>query len=113
MLIEEIIVRESTEAEVIAEIQNQLARAMSQDLDEINTQEFLQLIHSQGYHWVTMETLIRLVDQSGYASSVDSDTIVPANQLGNDVPQADPEEVEQDVDSMAGDAAMDGIEDEL
>lgn len=113
MLIEEIIVRESTEAEVIAEIQTQLARAMSQDISEISTQEFLELIHDQGYQWVTLETLIQLVDRSGYASSVNSDTIVPSSELGNDVPQADPEEVEQDVGDMASGAAMSGIEDEL
>jgi hypothetical protein len=112
MLIEEII-RESTEADVIAEIQTQLSRVMSKNMDEISTQQFLELIHDQGYSWVTMDQLIQLVDRSGYASSVNRDTIVPSNQLGDDVPQADPEDQGQSVDDMAAGAAMDGIEDEL
>lgn len=112
MLIEEII-RESTEADVIAEIQTQLSRVMSKNMDEISTQQFLELIHDQGYSWVTMDQLIQLVDRSGYASSVNRDTIVPSNQLGDDVPQADPKDQGQSVDDMAAGAAMDGIEDEL
>ena len=112
MLIEEII-RESTEADVIAEIQTQLSRVMSKNMDEVSTQQFLELIHDQGYSWVTMDQLIQLVDRSGYASSVNRDTIVPSNQLGDDVPQADPEDQGQSVDDMAAGAAMDGIEDEL
>jgi hypothetical protein len=113
MLIEEIIVRENPEIEVIAEIQTQLSRAMSQGLDEINTSAFLRLLHKQGYTWVTLDQLVGLVDSSGYASSVSRETIVPGDHLGDDVPQADSYDDEVDVGDMADSEAMSGIGDEL
>lgn len=112
MLIEEII-RENNLLDVIAEIQTQLARAMSQDISDISTQEFLDLIHQQGYTWVSMDQLIELVDQSGYASSVSRDSIVPNGNLGDDVPQDDPADIEAEVGSMADQEAMKGIGDDL
>ena len=51
------------------------------------------------------------VDQSGFASSVDSTDIVPASELGKDVDtEVDPS---VDVSKLAGDQAMSDIKAEL
>lgn len=110
MLINEVIVREGYFSELITTIQDLLVRMAAKDIKEISTEKFKKLLANQGYITTTDE-LINAVDQSGHASSVDKDKIVPKNQLPADIDTEEDPAV--DVGDMAGNQAMQDINTEL
>lgn len=113
MLIRDIVITESYVNKLIDVVRNLLSVLIAKDIDSIETEKFKQLLAQEGYV-VTMEELIQAVDQSGFASSVDSETIVPADELPGDMSlSATGTGDEQDVTSMAQDQAMSDITDEL
>jgi len=110
MKINEIILREGYFDELIINVQNLLVRIAAKEITEIPTEKFQQLLAKQGYS-TTIPELIAAIDQSGYASSVDADTIVPNNQLSGDI-NTDPGH-EVDVAGTAEKQAMKDIKSEI
>lgn len=106
MLISEIILKEGYFDELLVAVQDLLVRMASKNIKEISTEKFKSLLAKQGYITTTDE-LIQAVDQSGYASSVDKDKIVPSNELPADT-NTDAEPA-VDVGNMAGNQAMQDI----
>lgn len=113
MLIRDIVITESYVNELINVVRNLLSVLIAKDIDSINTEQFKALLAQEGYVTTTNE-LIQAVDQSGFASSVDSETIVPADELPGDISlSATGTGDEVDVPGMAQDQAMSDITDEL
>lgn len=110
MLIREIILSEGYYGELMTAVQDLLSRYMAKDIKEINTEKFKSLLAKQGYVTSTDE-LIQAVDQSGFASSVDAEKIVPKGELPADM-NTDAEQ-SRDVGAMAGDQAMQDIKADL
>lgn len=108
--IDEIVLKESYFDELMINVQNLLVRIQAKEIKEIPTVKFQQLLAKQGYK-TTMPELIAAVDQSGYASSVDSEKIVPMNQMPADV-DTDPAH-EFDVAKSAETQAMSDIKSEI
>jgi len=109
MLIQDII-SENYQTDLLTAVQDQLAMIMTQDIKEIPTQEFQQRLAKQGYI-SSIEEIITAVDQSGYASSVNKEKIVPKNGLPADI-ETD-SEPSVNVSKMAGDQALSDIKSEL
>jgi hypothetical protein len=110
MLIREIVLSEGYYGELIIAVQDLLTRYMSKDIKEINTEKFKTLLAKQGFVTTTDE-LIQAVDKSGFASSVDSQTIVPKGELPNDM-NTDAEQT-TDVGKLAGNQAMKDVKADL
>jgi len=109
MLIKEIVLTESYDDDLLNAVKDLLTRIMSKDMKEINTERFRSLLAKEG--WITtMDELIQAVDASGFASSVDSTQIVPADEMG-DVDLSSVPTV--DVGDVAGDQAMSDVKSEL
>lgn len=106
MRINEIILQESYFDELLVNVQNLLVRIQAKEITEIPTEKFQQILAKQGYT-TTIPELIAAVDQSGYASSVDSEKIIPMDQLSGDV-DTDPAH-EFDVANSAETQAMSDI----
>jgi len=110
MLISEVILKEGYFSDLIVAVQDLLVRIQVDDKKEIPTEEFKSLLANNGYV-VSTDELIQAVDQSGFASSVDREKIVPKDELPADVEtDAEPN---VDVGAMAGDQAMQDIKAEL
>jgi hypothetical protein len=110
MLIREIVLSEGYYGELIVAVQDLLARYMAKDIKEINTEKFKTLLAKQGFVTTTDE-LIQAVDKSGFASSVDSQKIVPKGELPNDM-NTDAEQT-TDVGKLAGNQAMKDVKADL
>ncbi len=110
MLIREIVLSEGYYGERIVAVQDLLARYMAKDIKEINTEKFKTLLAKQGFVTTTDE-LIQAVDKSGFASSVDSQKIVPKGELPNDM-NTDAEQT-TDVGKLAGNQAMKDVKADL
>ena len=110
MLIRDIALTESYYGELIVAVQDILTRAMSKGIKEIKTENFKSLLARQGYVTSTDE-LIQAVDQSGFASSVDKDKIVPKNELPAELNKDAEQAV--DVSKLAGNQAMKDIKADL
>lgn len=110
MLIREIILSEGYYGELIVAVQDLLSRYMAKDIKEINTEKFKTLLAKQGFVTTTDE-LIQAVDKSGFASSVDSQKIVPKGELPNDM-NTDAEQT-TDVGKLAGNQAMKDVKADL
>jgi hypothetical protein len=112
MRIDEIILVEN-QADLVLVIQDFLARAMEEDRKEIPMAELVSYLVDNGYGRYTPEQLIQPVDLSSYASSVNAEVIVPADQLSGDVPligdAEEGESPEERVNTLATQAAMSGI----
>jgi|TARA_B110000977_G_C10915511_1_gene430977 hypothetical protein len=111
MLIREVILSEGYFSELITTVQDLLVRVAAKDIKEVSTEKFRKVLAKQGFI-TTIDELITAIDQSGYASSVDKDKIVPNNQLPDTVSTGE-EEDEVDVAGMAGDQAIADIKSEL
>lgn len=110
MLIRDIVLFESYIDELIDAVKSLLIAFMSDETKEIPTDKFKQMLAKQGYVMTTDE-IIAAVDQSGFASSVDSVKIVPKSELPADTgTEAEPT---VDVGAMAGNQAMADINAEL
>ena len=117
MLITEVInIRESYENELLLATQDLMAMAMSKDMKKLSTEKFQAKLKDQGFV-ASIEEIIKAVDTSGYANSVDKDVIVPKDELadlGADPEMsAEPQDDEVDVGGMAGDQALSDIKAEL
>lgn len=110
MLIRDIILSEGYYGELMTAVQDLLARYMSKGIKEIKTETFKSLLAKQGYVTSTDE-LIQAVDQSGFASSVDSQKIVPKGELPSDM-NTDAEQT-TDVGKIAGNQAMKDVKADL
>ena len=110
MLISEVVVKESYFSDLIVAVQDLLVRIAVKDIKEIPTEKFKDLLAKSGYI-VTTDEVIQAVDQSGFASSVDKEKIVPMDELPATVDtDAEPS---VDVGAMAGNQAMSDINSEL
>lgn len=105
MLINEVILPENYYSEMLVAVQDLLSQAMARGIKEINTDKFKHQLSRNGFK-VTTSELIQAVDQSGFASSVDSNSIVPASEMPSDQPMAGDEEPTVDVGDLAGSQAM-------
>lgn len=111
MRIDEIILVEN-QADLVYAIQDFMARVMDEGREEVPMVELVEYLANNGYGVYKPEQLIHPVDLSNYASSVNADTIVPADQLAGDVPLVGDEEgetPEERVNDLATRAAMSGI----
>lgn len=105
----ELFVKESYYNDLIVAVQDLLVRVMNKGLKEISTDRFKSLLAKQGYVTTTDE-LIAAVNDTGFATSVDSEKIVPKGELPDDMMNAEPA---VDVGSMAGNQAMKDIKADL
>jgi hypothetical protein len=110
MLIRDIVLSEGYYGDLIDAVQDLLARYMAKEIKEIKTEKFKALLAKQGFVTSTDE-LIQAVDQSGFASSVDAEKIIPKGELPADM-DTDAEQT-VDVGNMAGDQAMQDIKADL
>lgn len=110
MLIKDIIVTESYGVELLDAVKGLLVAYMSDGVKEIPTDKFKNMLAKQGFI-VSTDEVITAVDASGFASSVDSVTIVPKSELGANIDTD--AEAPVDVGDMAGDQAMSDINAEL
>jgi len=114
MLITEVVnVQESYENELLLAVQDLMAMAMSKDIKKISTEKFQNKLKDQGFV-ASIEEIIQAVEKSGYASSQDSEKIIPKDELA-DLNKNDSEDDEEEVDvsAMAGDQALSDIKAEL
>lgn len=110
MLIRDIILNEGYYSELIVAVQDLLARFKAKDIKEISTEKFKSLLAKQGFVTSTDE-LIQAVDKSGFASSVDSEKIVPSGELPADM-NTDAEQT-TDIGNLAGNQAMKDVKADL
>jgi hypothetical protein len=110
MRISEIILTESYHEDLLVAVQDLLVRIASKEVKEISTEKFKSLLAKQGYVSTTDE-VIAAVDRSGFASSVDSDKIVPKGQIPDEMSAE--EEPTVDVADVAGDQAVQDVATEL
>jgi hypothetical protein len=108
MLIREIVLAENYYSDLIVAVQDLLTRYMSKGIKEIKTEKFRQLLAKQGYV-TTVDEIIQAVDQSGFAVSVNADTIVPQGELPADMT----DDNDTDVGDMAGNQAMKDVKADL
>lgn len=104
--------RGSSINDAAAAVDDLLAQAMSADLDKIPTQEFKSDLATRLNRAVTDEEIIQLVSNSGYATSVNANEIVPKSELNPELVPDPEQENLPDVSDMAQTAAKDGIEDD-
>ena len=110
MRIDEVICTESYDDDLVLAVQDLMTMAMAKDIKKISTEKFGKILAKQGFN-TTTEELIAVISQSGFASSVDAQHIVPADELSTGVDtQAEPT---VDVDDLAGDQAIKDIEAQL
>lgn len=109
MRLYELFVKESYYNDLIVAVQDLLVRVMNKGLKEISTDRFKSLLAKQGYVTTTDE-LIAAVNDTGFATSVDSEKIVPKGELPDDMMNAEPA---VDVGNMAGNQAMKDIKADL
>jgi hypothetical protein len=108
MLIREIVLAESYYDDLISAVQDLLTRLMSKGIKSINVEKFKQLLSKQGYTTTTQE-LIQAVSQSGFAASVNANTITPKGELPQNLTNNPP----ADLGDIAGKQAMKDIKAEL
>ena len=106
MRIDEVICTESYNDDLVLAVQDLMAMAMAKDIKKISTEKFSHILAKQGYT-TSMDELIAVIDQSGFASSVDAQHIVPADELSADVDTEEDPTV--DVNDMAGAQAIKDI----
>lgn len=100
------IITESVSDEVTDVVRDMLSVIMANDHERISTKQLQALLQLEGYS-LSIDQIIMAVDQSGYASSVDKDYVVPADELPDEL-QQDAQDAEQldDLDDIVGDLAQ-------
>lgn len=112
MLIREVTLLEYAQKSADSEMDDAIGDLLSSevmtrmDAKSIPTELFQDLLAKQG-HLIDIDTLVKKVRDSGFASSADSEKIVPADELSGDV-DTDAEPT-VDVGKMAGDQALSDI----
>ena len=109
MLIRDII-REGYEADLIQKVQDILVMKMDSG-ESLPTEEFKNILKDEGFI-ATTDEIIKAVNDSGYASSIDKEQIKLKNQMPADI-DTDEQEPSVDVGKMAGDQALSDIKAEL
>lgn len=110
------IIVEAYADDLIKMVQDLLASMKTEGVEDMPTEEFRRVLAAQGFITTTDE-LVQAVDQSGFASSVDHDTITIAD-VDDELDVAD-DELPDDFDSaeqvsnMAGSQALDDIKSDL
>ena len=92
-------------------IKDIITRAMAADLDEIDTEKLRVALAKQGYR-IGIDMLLKAIDATGYASSVDANKVVPKDELSAEINTDEPEDA-IDVGGMAGDQALSDIKADL
>tara|TARA_B100000900_G_scaffold60053_1_gene45506 strand:+ start:9105 stop:9437 length:333 start_codon:yes stop_codon:yes gene_type:complete len=110
MLISEII-NEGYQADLLTAVQDLLVSHMANDKKDIPTRDFQNELAKHGFV-TTLDELVKAINDSGYASSIDKEVIKPKDELPNDI-DTDEQEPSVDVGKMAGDQAMKDIKAEL
>ena len=110
MLIREI-VTEGYQADLLTAVQDLLTSYMADDAKDIPTEDFQSQLAKHGFVTTTDE-LIKAINDSGYASSIDKDVIKPKDQLPGEI-DTEVDDPSVDVGKMAGDQAMKDIKAEL
>ena len=110
MLIRDII-REGYESDLIQKVQDILVMKMDDSDEILSTEEFKSILKDEGFI-ATTDEIIKAVNDSGYASSIDKDQIKLKNQMPADI-DTDEQEPSVDVGKMAGDQALSDIKAEL
>ena len=113
MLINEVIqtVKENYYEDLIVAIQDELSKGEVQDKGEIDTEE-LQIKLSELNFDLDIEDLIQAVEDSGFASSQDSDIIKVKGEIPADM-ETDVEDPSDRVGDLAGNQAMKDVKAEL
>jgi len=109
MLIRDII-REGYEADLIQKVQDILVMKMDSG-ESLPTEEFKNILKDEGFI-ATTDEIIKAVNDSGYASSIDKEQIKLKNQMPADI-DTDEQEPSVDVGKMAGNQAIKDIKSEL
>ena len=109
MLIRDII-REGYEADLIQKVQDILVMRMDSG-ESLPTEEFKNILKDEGFI-ATTDEIIKAVNDSGYASSIDKEQIKLKNQMPADI-DTDEQEPSVDVGKMAGNQAIKDIKSEL
>ena len=99
------IITESYADDLVTTVQDLLSFVIAKDLKSITTEKFKSLLAKQGFV-VSTDELIAAVDASGFATSVDAEKIVPADEMGDIEASAEPT---LDVGRLANDQAMKDI----
>jgi hypothetical protein len=110
MKIADIVLSESYYNELLTAVQDLLVRVIDKGLKEIGTERFKALLAKQGYITTTNE-LIGAVNDSGFATSVDKNKIVPKSELPTNMKPDGENSV--DVSKLAGNQAMQNIKADL
>lgn len=109
MLIRDILLSESYGDELLTAVRDLLTRIMAKDIKKISTDRFRTMLAKQGFV-TTTEEVIQAVDASGFASSVNRDEIIPADEMPADMADTDDT---PDVSDMANGQAMKDVKAEL
>jgi len=109
MKIADIVLSESYYNELLTAVQDLLVRVIDKGLKEIGTERFKALLAKQGYITTTNE--IGPVNDSGFATSVDKNKIVPKSELPTNMKPDGEGSV--DVSKLAGNQAMQNIKADL
>ena len=107
------IITEDYENVILAAVRDLLTRLMVRQVSEIETSRFQELLSLNG-HDLDIPTIISVVDQSGFASSVNAQTITPKNQLPSDLQtgaQETGDEESPDILDQGADDALDAVKD--
>jgi len=110
MKIADIVLSDSYYNELLTAVQDLLVRVIDKGLKEIGTERFKALLAKQGYITTTNE-LIGAVNDSGFATSVDKNKIVPKSELPTNMKPDGEGSV--DVSKLAGNQAMQNIKADL
>lgn len=109
MLIREVILSENYRDDLLTAVSDLLTRIMAKDIKKISTDRFRTMLAKQGFVTTTDE-VIQAVDQSGFASSVNREEIIPADELP---PEMTDTEDMPDVSDMANGQAMKDVKAEI
>lgn len=110
------IITEGYAEDLIKTVQDLLASMKTEGVEETPTEDFRRVLAAQGYI-TTLDELVQAVEQSGFASFVDHETI-NITDTGEDMDEFG-DEVDADFDSgeqvsdMAGNQALDDIKADL
>ena len=91
---------------MIALVQDILSQLIARNIQEISTENFQELMAREG-HNISVPELIVLIDKSDFASSVDGNTIRPANQLPRELVNTEPKN--KDLSTTANIRSMNNI----
>lgn len=100
--------REGAFSTLMVTIQDYLLLSIARGEKEINTEKFKNQLRDAGFN-LSVEQIIKAVDQSNLASSVDAEKIVPVSELPDDIAAASPEDPAEKVSDLAASQAKKNI----